>query len=475
MARSRIFKNNTGAAWTISELGGLIIPSGSPGSLDVTDLVSDMEIIRAVQNNGLTLSADHYLTTELEDITSSALIGNSAILDYTQTGGTGAENKAVLYDGSGNLNLGAGKASTSAVSFSGNEIPNATWIEALVATASFKGNVISPYFKGDVAADPGAVGAGVTYIDTSNWSGFGAGHIVERNAADDGWTDLKAAAVDDQLILLDSPVGDFVAGEDYSIIKLTDVSDPYLFTKIASAADGMYTIVSEANSQFDNNFVIYDTTGKWTTHELVTSITAGTGLSKSGTDMRIGATGATGDVNGINRTADDIGAAVKVAAAPAATGAIIIEANQLAAKTDDDSLQVNAANAIELKKVTVTLGQREVFSFSDDGNVKNQALYHGQVRSSDAGARMFRNCKVTAVSCQLSASGTCDVHLKKRDGAGGAWATLLDDAVQVAADYGNQATGLSAALSAGEELRVDIENVANVRNPIVEVEVEFTA
>jgi len=475
MARVRILHKTDAGVWTIPQLGGLAV-AASGGTLDIADIISDAELIDAIQNNGLTFSATAYLETEVENITTQyATFGNVAHLDFSASGGN---NKVPLLDASGNLILGGGHMETTETSFSGNEVPNATWIENLVAGASFKGCAVSPFFKGDADIEPVGPTPGDSYIVGTIWGGFAIGDIVERNQADDGWDLVDAAAIGDQLIVVAaSPVGDFIGATVNSLIKLTSITGPFTYDLVSTASDGMYSIVCGAGSAYNNNLAIYDDTAKWTTHELVTSIIAGVGLLKTGTTLSIGSHTADDIVNGIKFLADDIELALTTAAGAQAFGGLQINSGTgaLEALTDNDSLEVNASNQLALKKVTVTLGQRFVLSFGDDGNVKNQALYHSGVRTSDAGPNQFRACKVVSVSCQLSASGTCDVHLKKRTTLGGGWSTLLDDAVQLAAADRNSATGLSSALAAGEELRVDIENASNVRNPIVEVELEWTA
>ena len=84
MARSVVFVNDSGADWTIEQLGSIVVSATS--TLDVTAFVSDYELVFAIQVNGLDADFDsqHYLRINGDDknATESANFGS-----YGQTGG----------------------------------------------------------------------------------------------------------------------------------------------------------------------------------------------------------------------------------------------------------------------------------------------------------------------------------------------------------------------------------------------------
>lgn len=102
MARSIVFVNASGAPWVLDRLGGMSVPA--LGTLDVTDLVTDDELVREIQK-GLyaDFDANHYLrvggvnksATESANFMTPAQAGGSAQLqsdgsiDDTQHGTRG--------------------------------------------------------------------------------------------------------------------------------------------------------------------------------------------------------------------------------------------------------------------------------------------------------------------------------------------------------------------------------------------------
>ncbi len=84
MARSIVFVNNGVAPWTLHRLGGIVVPAA--GNYDVTDAVTDDELIGAIQK-GLyaDFDATHFLRV------------NGADLSATESKGYGSPNQAGGY------------------------------------------------------------------------------------------------------------------------------------------------------------------------------------------------------------------------------------------------------------------------------------------------------------------------------------------------------------------------------------------
>ena len=93
MARSIVFVNTSGAPWILHRLGGMAVPAA--GTLDVTDLVTDDEMIREIQKGlGTDFDASHYLRV------------NGVNLSATESKGYGSPNQAGGYpilDSSGTI------------------------------------------------------------------------------------------------------------------------------------------------------------------------------------------------------------------------------------------------------------------------------------------------------------------------------------------------------------------------------------
>ena len=159
--------------------------------------------------------------------------------------------------------------------------------------------------------------AACTYANGT--AGVGATLTADANgalAAQDGIT----LAVSDILLVKNQ-----VAPEEngiYSVVTVGDAGSQFILTRNTDFNDtnkihgGSFTFIQEGTTQADSGWVMsadgtitVGTTGiTWSQFSGAGAITAGTGLTKSGNELRIG-DGTTGDVNGINRTADDISVA----------------------------------------------------------------------------------------------------------------------------------------------------------------------
>ncbi|OHD15231.1 MAG: hypothetical protein A2Y38_04225 [Spirochaetes bacterium GWB1_59_5] len=483
MARSRVLFNNAGTAWTVNQLGGIQVPAGGPGSLDITTFFTDAELSAALQN-GLAgdLGATKYLRIDdgvsTYDINSTAkaapfynavaplinnqadaghshadaegggqLVGVNALSDVSDIGGA---NKIMKTDGSGNVSLGVGIISSSAVSFSADQIPNARWVQEMAQGKAFQGNVVSARVVGTAAADPGAIGAGKAYVATGAWGAFVAGDIIERNVTDTGWTKLKTGAAGDRLIL-EALGGGFSGGEQYSVIELVLPATP-TFTKVVSASDGMYAIVSAG--QHEDKMAIYDVTGKWQLHDWGTSLTAGDGIDISANEVSVKPDITTG--------------ATVVPVAVSSDGAGV---------TVDNDTIVHSAGVLSAGR-SPSKGQKMLLAFGKIGAVPNATYLRSVdgIFGSVSTYRMIRAGKVTGMSAQLGTAGTtCDFEIHKNG-------ILMDPTVDIAlgAAAGAEETDVTGVYAnntflAGDRLSVYSLNVSGgPNNAVVLVEVELT-
>jgi len=408
MARTLTLINNTGGAWTISQLGNLEVPAGSPGSRDVTDMFEDVDF-QAAALGGLTFSATQYLriddnagTYNITDIAEIRFLGTPLIVNQTAAqhnhedaeGGaqivgknalsdasdSGGADRIMATDSSGNTNMGAGKVATSATTFNSDELITLSKALELLGGSVYEGNVIVPYFVGDADADPGAVGAGKAYVVGTAWGAWSTGDIVERNAGDTAWVLVKAGSVGDKVIVGASPVGDFSAAAPYSIIEFTSVVDPFAYDTKTTASDGMWAVIAGDGSQYHNYVAIYDDTLKWVIKDWGTDVQAGTGLTKSGVTINAGS-GVVETRGGISFTANDMVVDPTSAVALQANGGLQINSSdgKLEALTDNISLQVNASNELEIKQSILT-GQMRQYFFGR----RNAATNNTYLRSKNA-------------------------------------------------------------------------------------------
>ena len=101
------------------------------------------------------------------------------------------------------------------------------------------------------------------------------------------------------------------------------LSNPWVLTRRTDNDEsdefvGANLFIAEGTVNADKKFVcttnspvtVGTTDITFTVYSSLESLTAGTGLNKSGSEVRIGISGTTGNINGINRTSNDISAAV---------------------------------------------------------------------------------------------------------------------------------------------------------------------
>lgn len=112
---------------------------------------------------------------------------------------------------------------------------------------------------------------------------------------------------------------------------------------------------------------------------------------------------------------------------------------------------------------------RETYAFGRKAQTKNQYIniFNGETPSNLGGIRVPANATIVSISCQLEASGTCTVEIRKDDG-GSAIASLA-----VSGAAGAQAFNTNVDVSAGEALQCYVSATTAVQAPTVLVGVAF--
>jgi len=112
---------------------------------------------------------------------------------------------------------------------------------------------------------------------------------------------------------------------------------------------------------------------------------------------------------------------------------------------------------------------RETFAFGKDGPSKNvyMRLFGGRISSNNSGIRMYRNATVVAMSCQLKASGTGNLHLRKNDGSSDI-ATLA-----ITATNGAHTTSTDLNIAAGDFLQAYVGASVAIDDPLFTIEVAW--
>jgi hypothetical protein len=110
-------------------------------------------------------------------------------------------------------------------------------------------------------------------------------------------------------------------------------------------------------------------------------------------------------------------------------------------------------------------------TFGRRGRTRNQYLhfYVGQPPSNLSGLRLIRNATIISLSGQLNASGTCNFRIRKNDVATNL-ATLALSGVTGAGD-----DTINLDLTAGDFLQSYLDAAANVRTPVMMVEIAWRA
>jgi hypothetical protein len=142
-------------------------------------------------------------------------------------------------------------------------------------------------------------------------------------------------------------------GYGYSVITTLAAADPAVKTfgpSTVTPTGGEAHVVLATDTQW-----IWDAdSAAWTQISGTGTVTAGTGLSMSGNTVQIGAAGATGDWNGINRTEDDIG--VALATSGTGTGGLAMVTHQLA--VDPGSGVQLLASGVAVKQATAIVARQ---------------------------------------------------------------------------------------------------------------------
>lgn len=104
--------------------------------------------------------------------------------------------------------------------------------------------------------------------------------------------------------------------------------------------------------------------------------------------------------------------------------------------------------------------------FGREGRTGDIALNYciSKLPSTLSGFRLLRNATITGITCQLSSSGSCNIHIRANDSATNL-ATLT-----LSSETGNQRADLDVDLAAGNYLQCFCESATKVNDPVVAIE-----
>jgi len=113
--------------------------------------------------------------------------------------------------------------------------------------------------------------------------------------------------------------------------------------------------------------------------------------------------------------------------------------------------------------------QREVLVFGRRRKVRNQYLNFavGNLASNNSGYRIPRDATITAITAQLDASGTCDIHIRRNDTATNI-VTLSLSNVNGAVD-----TSINIDISVNDFLQSYLSASNRVEDPVVMIEIAY--
>lgn len=107
-------------------------------------------------------------------------------------------------------------------------------------------------------------------------------------------------------------------------------------------------------------------------------------------------------------------------------------------------------------------------SFGKRFFAQNQYLNHiGNIASNNAGYRLIRNATITGLSCQLGASGTCTIEIRKNDDS------TAETTLTLSSVSGNQDDAVNVDLNQGDYLQCYLSASSFVQNPVVIVEIAW--
>jgi len=108
-------------------------------------------------------------------------------------------------------------------------------------------------------------------------------------------------------------------------------------------------------------------------------------------------------------------------------------------------------------------------SFGRRGQTKNQYLNYsaGTLTSNNSGYRLARNATIVSMTGQLDTSGSCDVRVRKNDGASNI-ATL-----NISSSVGNSDVTANTDVSADDYLQSYLESASKVEDPMLVIEVAW--
>ncbi len=113
--------------------------------------------------------------------------------------------------------------------------------------------------------------------------------------------------------------------------------------------------------------------------------------------------------------------------------------------------------------------QRMFLSFGRRGKTKDQYLNYsaGTLTSNNSGYRLARNATIVSMTGQLDTSGSCDVRVRKNDGASNI-ATL-----NISSSVGNSDTTADVDVSADDYLQSYLDSSSKVEDPMLVIEVAW--
>lgn len=466
--------------WDINGIGiDYEIPAAG-GEYDITAIIPDSELMALVRYGALVLSADNVLRVETDgvdaDISSNAavsaitqilitdftnaahdhvdaagggqLVGKSALSDILPATGGGTD-KVVATDSSGNVDFGSGLLKSSATPAVDEDVVNVAYVKARIEGLDPKGACVAATTN---VLDCAYVGT-PTFTLTCNVDGL----LV---------MDDYEPAVGDRVLVKDESIES--RNGIFTVLDTGSVASPFILQRAEdfdSSEDityGAYTVVINGTDYEGTGFIVatpdpivLDTSDiLWTYYSLTTLLKGGTGLTRDVNTLNVG-DGTVEKRGGIDFQADDIAAA-----------------------TDADTIQVNVSGELYCAKAPI-IGQLKSYFFGRRGPVPDDSDLKcvDNIFSGDSTYRMGRACAVTmiAVQCSSGPGTSVDVEVWKNGSLlhSSSVASLTGAAVGLVV----RDTMTNSRFIKDDLLSVRINNLVDTRpeDMVVEVEVRVEA
>lgn len=305
---------NNGSAWyKVDNTESVVSVNGDTGAVSVTlNSCYDEE------------SGTHTVTVDDGDISFDLTGAYSVVIDLAAA--TGSADGFIVTNGADQFSLlYGGAADRIELDADLREVNISSWGPMVLETTYYEGSDIDIQATGNIDIDGDAITVDAT--ENSNFT-VATGNLSLTTT---GTGDVIITAAED----VDIDAGNNITLDTASIsLAATDASN---FTVTGLTNDltlGARDATITLNESGDTTLSGYTATSIIGALNEVKGevVTAGTGLTKSGTDIRVG-DGSTGDINGINRAAGDISAAV-----------------------DDSTVEISA-NLIQVKNLGITTGK----------------------------------------------------------------------------------------------------------------------